>query len=494
MTDPQITAFDGPLAAVDTECLLLPVFQDAEAAEPFDELDTACGGRILEALNSRAFTGKKRRCLAVPTTDGVAADEILLVGLGRPDELDVQTVRETFATAFAVARQRNASRVAIAGRTEVGTAAETAATATEALLLGEYRFTRYKPAPDDMSTIEELLVPSGGGAAEAIDRSRAIGAGVTWARDLVNTSPSDKRPPRFAENVRAVAESVGLACNVIDEDRAAELGMSALLAVGRGSTAAPRLVILEHAPEGTESTAPVCIVGKGVTFDTGGISIKPSANMDHMKSDMGGAAAVAGTMRAVAEINVQRRIVGLIPMAENMPDGDAYRPGDLVEALNGKMIEVLNTDAEGRMILADALAYGVREFEPSHVVDLATLTGACVVALGEDIAGVMANDDDLRGELVAAGEIVGERVWPLPMFDIYDDLIKSKVGDIKNTGGRWGGAITAAKFLENFVDHTPWAHLDIAGPAYRTKSGPLAPAGGVGFGVRLLVHWLSQAD
>ena len=494
MTDVRIEVFEGSLTEVDTECLLLPVFQDVETTDPFDDLDAACGGRIQAALSSRAFSGKKRRCLSVPATDGIGADEIILVGLGKSDGLDAHIVREALATAFAVARRRNASRVSVGGRPELGTAAELAAVATEALLLGEYRFTRYKPAPNDQTSIVELRVPAGDGAMEAIARSRAIGAGVVWARDLVNTSPSDKRPPRFAQDVQEVAESVGLACTVIDEDQAAELGMSALLAVGRGSTAAPRLVILEHAPAGTEGTAPVCIVGKGVTFDTGGISIKPSANMDHMKSDMGGAAAVAGTMRAVAEINVPRRIVGLIPMAENMPDGDAYRPGDLVEALNGKVIEVLNTDAEGRMILADALAYGVSEFEPSRVVDLATLTGACVVALGEDIAGVMANDDELQGELVAAGEAVGERVWPLPMFDIYDRLIKSKVGDIKNTGGRWGGAITAAKFLENFVDETPWAHLDIAGPAYRTKAQPLAPAGGVGFGVRLMVHWLSQAD
>ena len=271
--------------------------------------------------------------------------------------------------------------------------------------------------------------------------------------------------------------------------RARDLGMTALLAVARGSSVEPRVVVIEHAGADPDSD-PIVIVGKGVTFDTGGISLKPATSMDEMKSDMSGAAATLGTMRAVAELDLPTRVVGVVPMAENMPGGDSYRPGDLIRAYGGTTIEVINTDAEGRLILADALAYACERFQPRCIVDLATLTGACVVALGEDVAGLMDNDPDLAAELLAAGERVGEPVWRMPMFPHYAKMIDSKVADIKNSGARWAGAITAAKFLERFVDDTPWAHLDIAGPAYRTKATPYVPRGGAGFGVRLLVSWL----
>jgi leucyl aminopeptidase len=492
MSDMQVTTYDCAHAALDVDVLLLPVFQDADGPGPYTALDDAVDGRIAAAMGSRPFTGKARSCLAVPLAAGAGPGEIILVGLGKADDVTLKDYREAIASAVSLAARRHGATVAIAGREEVGTPAAQAGAATEAALLSQYRFTRYKPLGDDTTCIDGLRVAAGAGVVEAIERAMKIATAVAWARDLINTSPSDKRPPAFAQTVADMAAEVGLECEVIDAARARDLEMGALLAVGRGSSVGPRLVVLEHAPAGTEADAPIALVGKGVTFDTGGISIKPSASMDEMKADMSGAAAVAATMRAIATLELPRRVVGLVPMAENMPDGDAYRPGDLVTAMNGKVIEVLNTDAEGRMILADALAYAVREYAPKHVVDLATLTGACVVALGEDVAGVMTNDDKLAAALVAAGTTVAEPVWPLPMFAEYDKLIESKIGDIKNTGGRWGGAITAAKFLENFVDDTSWAHLDIAGPAYRSKASPLAPRGGVGFGVRLLVEWLGS--
>ena len=492
MPEIKVTTFDCALATLDVDALLLPVFEDADSASPWQELDAAIEGRISEAIESRPFTGKVRSCLAVPLPAAGGLGEILLVGLGKAADLTPSRYREALAAGTSLAVRRHGERVAIATREDVGSGAEHAASATEAVLLSQYKFDRYKKPSEDSTQLAELLLPAADGVDDAIGRGQRICRGVAWARDLINLSPSDKRPPALADLVAEMAAEVGLRCEIIDEARANELEMRALLAVAQGSTTEPRLVVLEHAPEGTSSDAPIVLVGKGVTFDTGGISIKPSAGMDEMKSDMSGAAAVVATMRVISELNLPRRVVGLVPMAENMPDGDAYRPGDLVTAMNGKVIEVLNTDAEGRMILADALAYGVSEFAPECMIDLATLTGACVVALGEDVAGVMANDDDLSAELVAAGTRVAEPVWPLPMFPVYDKLIKSKIGDIKNTGGRWAGAITAAKFLENFVDDTPWAHLDIAGPAYRTKATPLTPAGGAGFAVRLLVDWLHE--
>jgi len=494
MPEIKVTTFDCALAELDVDVLLLPVFQDADSASPWEALDDALGGRISEAIGSRPFSGKGRNCLAVPLPASSGLGEILLVGLGKADKLTPARYREAIAAGTSLAVRRRGERIAIAARDDAAAGARHAGDATEAVLLSQYRFDRYKKPAEDATQLAALVLPTGTGVDEAIERAQRICRAVAWARDLINLSPSDKRPPVLAEMVAEMAAEVGLGCEIIDEARARELDMGALLAVARGSTTEPRLVVLEHAPETHATESPIVLVGKGVTFDTGGISIKPSAGMDEMKADMSGAAAVVATMRAIAELGLPRRVVALVPMAENMPDGDAYRPGDLVTAMNGKVIEVLNTDAEGRMILADALAYGVSKFSPACIVDLATLTGACVVALGEDVAGVMTNNDDLSAALVAAGARVDERLWPLPMFAAYDKLIESKVGDIKNTGGRWGGAITAAKFLENFVGDTPWAHLDIAGPAYRTKAKPLTPRGGAGFAVRLLVDWLHEHD
>lgn len=489
MSNLEVTTFQGVLADAETDAIVLPVFQDEETF-PWPDLDAAASEAPGRAFSGRAFEGRKGRCVAVPL-EGVGASEAILVGLGPAAEFSVHAYRDAIASAAAAADARRVVSLIVAARGDLGDADALCAAATEAVVLGRYRFRRYKQN-DYKATLARVAVE--GGSESTVAEARSVSQAVNWARDLINLSPSDKRPSALAEMVSTMANDVGLRCEVIDPDRAAELEMGALLAVGQGSSDGPRLVILEHAPDGVADDVPVAIVGKGVTFDTGGISIKPSANMHEMKADMSGAAAVVATMRAIAAVGLPRRVVGLVPLAENMPDGRAYRPGDIVRAMNGKMIEVLNTDAEGRMILADALAYAVREFQPSCVVDLATLTGACVVALGEDVAGVMANDDGLRGDLVAAGERVDEAIWPLPMFAEYDKLIKSAVGDIKNTGGRWGGAITAAKFLEHFVDETPWAHLDIAGPAYRTKAKPTSPKGGAGFGVRLLVDWLRQPE
>ncbi len=488
--DLKISVVDGPLRELDVDAIVLAYPKGADSADPWGPLDEALAGALTEAVTGPAFRGGVGRTLGVPVRGNTTLHDLVLVGLGSPDELSLEAWRRAVGRGTRAARGRGARRVAVAiPGSGPADAEEMAAAAAEAAMLGAYRYTVFKEPDDDAGELEELLLVTTADAAAAVERAHTMARAVCWARDLINTSPSDKRPPRLAEQAAAMAQSAGLECDVIDEQRAAELGLNALLAVGRGSRAAPRLVLLQHRPEGYEG-APVLLVGKGVTFDTGGVSIKPASRMDEMKADMSGAAAVLATMQAVAELRLPIAVCAAIPMAENMPGADAYRPGDLVRAYSGTTIEVLNTDAEGRLILADALAYAREKFEPGCIVDLATLTGACVVALGTEIAGLMDNDSSLAAELERAGRDSGDIVWRLPMLPPYRKLIESRVADIKNTGGRWGGAITAAKFLEEFVGDTPWAHLDIAGPAYTTKDAPYQPRGGTGFGVRLLLRWL----
>ena len=493
MTEIHIRVGGTLTTDVDTNALILP-YPESSSTTPWEDLDDQVGGLISSALESPAFDGKAGQCLHVPIHSEDTLNEIILVGLGKAEDLDLESWRRAVAHGAAAARQHGACRLAVPLRSDVGPPELTASATAEAVLLGEYRFTQFKQPEADEAVITELRILGVSKTVEPEVRVAVTVARATcWARDLINTSPSDKRPPDLAAAAEQMAVEAGLHCHVIDEAAARDLGMMALLAVARGSSVEARMVVLEHAGPDPD-TAPIVIVGKGVTFDTGGISLKPATRMDEMKCDMSGAAAILGTMRAVAELDLPIRVVGVVPMAENMPGGDSYRPGDLIRTYNGTTIEVINTDAEGRLILADALAYASERFQPRCMVDLATLTGACVIALGEDVAGLMDNDAELAAELLAAGDRVGELLWRLPMFPHYAKMIDSKVADIKNSGVRWAGAITAAKFLERFVNDIPWAHLDIAGPAYRAKATSYVPHGGAGFGVRLLVSWLRSRD
>jgi leucyl aminopeptidase len=293
----------------------------------------------------------------------------------------------------------------------------------------------------------------------------------------------------LAQSVVMAAQKQNLEVIILGESELSEKKFGALLAVAAGSNSKPRLVVLDHHPKQAAKT--IVLVGKGITFDSGGINLKPSSGMEEMKSDMAGAAAVAGTLLALSKINPSIRVVGVMPMVENMPSGTATRPGDVITTYSGKTVEINNTDAEGRLILADALAWAKDTYQPDVMVDLATLTGACVVALGEQIAGLFTEDEELRSQLLASAKINYERLWALPMPEDYDKLLKSEIADTSNCGkDRWGGALTAALFLAKFTEKTPWAHLDIAGPAFAKKAGPYCPAGGTGFGVRLLCDWI----
>ncbi|MCK5913721.1 MAG: leucyl aminopeptidase, partial [Desulfuromusa sp.] len=368
---------------------------------------------------------------------------------------------------------------------------------TEGVLLADYRYDRYLPKaksgqPVPLNHVELLISDKDkiATAKAAVMEAEAIASGVCFARDLVNAPGNLKSPEYMAMQAVAMAEQVGISTKLLDRRELERQGFGAMLGVSQGSEQDPYLIVLEYRG-GDEADQPIALVGKGVTFDSGGISLKPSEKMDEMKMDMGGAATVLGTMQAAAQMKLPINLVAVVPAVENMPSGTAIRPGDILTSLSGKTIEVLNTDAEGRLILADALTY-VGRYQPRFVIDLATLTGACIIALGNQAAAVLGNHDGLIRQLLKAGERSGERFWQLPLWDEYTDLIKSDFADVKNTGGRAAGTITAAAFLQQFADKYKWAHLDIAGMAWAEQGRAGQPKGGTGFGVRALIEYLCE--
>jgi len=487
----KISVSDLPAAQLAAEALILALPKNAEVPPDWQPIDDASGALISEAVSSPAFSGKTSQTLTLPLRDAGPARHVVLTGLGKAEEVDVERWRRAVGSGCTAARARGAKTLAVPvpGSTDIA-ASDIAAACAEAALLASYRFQEYKEVPDDQVDIATLVIGSADpDAGDAVRQATTVAEATCWARDLINRPGNVKRPTAFADEIQKMATAHGLRCEVLGADRCAELGLNALMAVGQGSDVPPQLVLLEHGMEESDAP-PVVLVGKGITFDSGGISIKPSLNMGEMKSDMSGAAAVVATMRALADLGVARPVVGVTPLAENLPSSSASRPGDIVRAFGKKSIEIVNTDAEGRLVLADALAYARERYEPTCVVDLATLTGACVVALGSAAAGLMCTDDELCEQLHAAGEASGDRVWRLPLWDAYDKLIDSDVADMKNSGGRDAGAITAAKLLQRFVGTTPWAHLDIAGTAFAKKASSYQPKGGTGFGVRLLTRWL----
>jgi leucyl aminopeptidase len=372
------------------------------------------------------------------------------------------------------------------------------AAATQALVegstLGLYRFQQYKTGltDDDRREIDELTIVSSikdDVVQQSANLAATIARGVALARDLANGPGNDITPAALAQAAQAIGERAGIQVTVLGPDELKAQGFGGIIGVGQGSAQPPRFIVMEHGAQLT-GVPTVCLVGKGITFDTGGISIKPAENMDNMKMDMGGAAAVLGTMQVVGELKLPIHVVGLVASAENMPSSTAYKPGDILKTLSGKTIEVLNTDAEGRIVLADALYYAQR-YQPDGIIDLATLTGAIMVALGPHAIGIMSNDDGLAQRVVQAGEATGEPAWRMPLWDPYKDMVKSDIADVKNSTGRYGGAITAAAFLSNFVGEYPWVHMDIAGTAWTDqKPKTYTPKGATGVGVRLLVQAL----
>ncbi|MFN3912041.1 leucyl aminopeptidase [Hyphomonas sp.] len=457
--------------------------------EAAQALDKASGGLLSEALEGGRFDGKTGQQAIVVLPKGAEARRAVLIGGGKPKKRDTRALENIGAhlvKAIAASGFKTASLVA--------GDAESAARAAVGAKLAAYRFDTYftKMKPDQKPSLSGLTVVTTDpkGAKAAYLPLDAATDGTYLARDLVNLPPNDLYPESFAEKVKELA-ALGLEVEILGEKQMAKLGMGALLGVGQGSVKDSQLGIMKW-NGGKPGEDPVVLVGKGVCFDTGGISLKPGPGMEEMRGDMGGAAAVTGTMRALAQAKAKVNVVGLIGLVENMPDGNAIRPGDILRSASGQTIEVQNTDAEGRLVLCDVLWYAQEHFKPKAVVDLATLTGAIVISLGHHHAGLFSNSDDLAEELTKAGLAEGERVWRLPMGPEYDSLIKSKFADMRNIGGRAAGSITAAQFLKRFVkDGVRWAHIDIAGVAWvEGEKAPTDPSWASGFGPRLLTKWI----
>ncbi|MCH8926519.1 MAG: leucyl aminopeptidase [Proteobacteria bacterium] len=480
------------------------VMAGAKLSPSAANLDKATGGALGRAIKGSRFTGKKGQLLEVLGPPGVGVSRILLAGLGKPGELEDVDLENLGGSVMAQLQASGAREVAIMVDA-IGQfrrkAPQRAARYGFGALLRSYRFDKYrtKEKPEDKPSLAKVtvMVQNPAAARRAFDDLEKIAEGVFFTRDLVSEPANIIYPKSLAREARKLGK-LGVKVQVLGTAEMRRLGMGALLGVAQGSDNDPQLVVMrwDGAPKGRgakgrgakgRARGPIAFVGKGVTFDTGGISIKPSAHMEDMKWDMGGAGVVIGLMRALAGRKARVNAVGVCGLVENMPSAKAQRPGDIVTSASGQTIEVINTDAEGRLVLADALWYVQEKFKPRAIIDLATLTGAIIVALGHDHAGLFSNDDRLAERLTAAGKAVGEPVWRMPLGESYDKNIDSDAADMKNVGARGGGAITAAQFLQRFVDKgMPWAHLDIAGVTWESKAKPTAPKGGTGFGVRLL--------
>jgi len=475
--------------AIGTGLLIVPMFEGRDPGPGVKET------RVAEAYAAAKLTGKKGENLLVPKGTGgrFAADAVLVVGVGSRDAFDVTAIRRTLGRAAGTARRFGRVATTFPQAVRSVNAADAVQAACEGIGLGGYRFDRYRSTPAEGSLTKVVALGSSRWDAkvmkQAARRAASIVEAVTWARDLVNTPAGDLPPAEVAVAAKQMASRVGLTCKIWTEAQLRTKGFGGVLGVGQGSVNPPRLIELAY--RGGGKAPPVALAGKGITFDSGGLSIKDAAGMETMKDDMGGAASILATMMAIATLRPSINVIAAIPCAENMPSGSAQKPGDVIRHYGGTTSEVLNTDAEGRLVLADALAYLV-ERQPSLIIDTATLTGACMVALGTDVAGAFSNDDELVAEVVAAGGAVGEPIWQLPLHRDYRTLIESNVADVKNIGKRWGGAITAALFLAEFVGDTPWVHLDIAGPAFSEHGNDLGPKGATGVPVRTLVRFLSD--
>ena len=493
----KIVVIRESITAVAADAVVVNLFQGVKhPGGATGAVDKATGGLICRLIESGEFEGKLGETVTLHFPPGMPQRKVIVVGLGPAGEFDLDRARQASAAALKAASRGGARHVATivhgAGIGGLDPAAAACALA-EGALLGTYTYAAFKNDRADGFRVEELVVAeTDSSKVEDIERGIRKGTilaeSTNFARDLVNTPSNHLTPSALADAARAMASEAGIECTVLERDEMERLGMGALLGVAKGSAEAPKLIVLRYARGGSRPL--VALVGKGVTFDTGGISLKAAQGMSEMKGDMAGAAAVLGAMRAVALLEAEVNLLGVIPAVENMPSGTAIKPGDVLKAMNGKTIEVDNTDAEGRLILADAVSYAVSQ-GAQRVVDVATLTGACVVALGRIYSGVVTNDDRLFQELVEAARLTGEKFWRLPSDPAYKEQYKSDVADIKNTGGRDAGAITGALFIGEFVGETSWAHLDIAGTFFSDKEKPYIPKGGTGVAVRTLAQWLS---
>ncbi|MGC9158691.1 MAG: leucyl aminopeptidase [Terracidiphilus sp.] len=503
----------APLAGIETELLavLAADTQTSKAADARPQpalltTEPAVLAAARSVLASGEFKAGANETLLLHAPAGLAAQRLLLVGLGNQARATVNSVRNAAGTAVRFAKPRGLRELVLAspepapepGGLDIPPAVLAARAAVEGALAGDFDSDTYRSDRKDQSLESFTLAAAGGTARDLLETAFAegviLGESQNFTRSLVNEPGNKLTPAILGQRAARMAAEVGLHCEVHSTEKLRELKMGSFWAVAQGSAEPPALIVLRYEPEGVNDGPILGLVGKGITFDSGGISIKPSANMEEMKTDMSGGATMLGALRAIALLKPRVRVLAVICAAENMPSGTAQKPGDVQTAMPfsadrpGKTIEVINTDAEGRMVLADGLTYA-RQLGATHLIDAATLTGACVVALGHVNAGIFANDDDTCAKFNAALAITGEKFWRLPLGDEYAEQIRSDIADIKNTGGRWGGAITAAEFLKVFVEDTPWIHLDIAGVAWSEEAKPYLAKGPSGMGVRSIFEW-----
>ncbi len=489
----NITVETGDFRQAETDAVLIPMLENDFHNELLLAADAALDGRIQAFLNLGDFKGKPKTTSVLYTNGAITSPRIILVGLGLYEKLNAEQVRQV--AGYTARQTRDMGLKSITVPIPPETQDDWAQAAVEASLLSLYEFKQHKTQNDDSEdenkTLESMFFLVGSEAEKSlieriVERGQTIANGTILARDLSNQPGNHLTPTQLAEKAEEVAAAVGLNCTVFDKPTLEEKGFRTLLAVAQGSAEDPRFIILEYTPEG-EGQDTVALVGKGITFDTGGISLKSGGGMHEMKHDMSGAAAVIGAMQVIGHLKPNVRVIGIIATTENMPGSTAIKPGDVVTSYGEKTIEILNTDAEGRLILADALGW-TAQYEPKGVIDLATLTGAVITCLGHVAAGALGTDDVLMEKVKKAADKTHERVWELPLWDDYDDGVKSKIADVQNIGDGTAGTIAGAAFLKKFAEGYPWVHLDIAGTAWGMKGSTYIPEGASGYGVRLLVQ------
>jgi len=478
---------------VDTDVLIVPIFEAEKPAEALPAIDKATGGEAGRAMTSGEIKARLYEHFLTPAMEpDFRPRRIALIGAGKAADFDLERLRKVATAGALIARGRRIPRVAFLLRGPIG-GPDAAQAATEGLVLAGFSVDQYKTGERFGPPAAELAVIAHGHDGDAraleraVERGQILGESSNLARGFAN-EPSNVLTPRvFADRATEIARAAGVRVEILDEREIARLGMGLLMGVARGSVEPPRLIVMHHEPAGAPSAPVLGLVGKGITFDTGGISIKPAEGMERMKDDMAGGAAVVCAMRAIALLKAPIRVVGVVPTTENMPGGRAMKPGDILTGASGKTVEVINTDAEGRLILGDGLWYA-QQLGATHLIDVATLTGACVVGLGKAVSGLFGRPETWRDIVQGVAQKAGDRCWPMPLYDEYFDQIRSEIADIVNSGGRAGGACTAAIFLKEFAGELPWAHMDIAGTAWADESKPYQPKGPIGIAVRTLAE------
>lgn len=473
-----------------TDCIVLGIYENNEFSKSFHEIDQLTQGYLNDLVKSGELTGKLAQTVLLRDLQGLSAKRVLIVGCGKKGELTERQYKQIIQAVLKTLKETN-TREVISYLTEIELKDRdlywNIRFAIETIEHTNYQFDHFKSQKVETSVLESFIFNTDcEQAQQAIAHANAISSGIKAARDIANMPPNICNPAYLTEQAKNLAEnSTALSLKVVDEEEMSKLGMNAYLAVSKGSENRAYMSVLTFNNAPDKNAKPIVLVGKGLTFDAGGISLKPAADMDEMKYDMCGAASVFGTMKAIAELNLPLNVIGVLAGCENLPDGNAYRPGDILTTMNGLTVEVLNTDAEGRLVLCDALTY-VERFEPELVIDVATLTGACVVALGQHNSGLVSTDNDLANALLQAATETTDKAWRLPLSEEYQEQLKSPFADLANIGGRWGGAITAGAFLSNFTKKYRWAHLDIAGTAWLQG----ANKGATGRPVSLLTQFL----